>query len=33
MRRLALKLGLPFDPSPLPPPGNNTAIYGSGRGN
>ncbi len=31
MRRLALELGLPFDPVPLPVAGNNTAIYGSGR--
>ena len=28
MRRLAVELGLPFDPVPLPSPGNNTAIYG-----
>jgi poly-gamma-glutamate system protein len=29
MRRLALEWGLPFDPAPLPIPGNNRAIYGS----
>jgi poly-gamma-glutamate system protein len=29
MRRLALEWGLPFDPTPLPIPGNNRAIYGS----
>jgi poly-gamma-glutamate system protein len=33
MRRLALELGLPFDPVPLPTPGNNKAIYGSARSN
>jgi poly-gamma-glutamate system protein len=33
MRRLATELGLPIDPIPLPMPGNNTAVYGSGRGN
>jgi hypothetical protein len=32
MRRLALELGLPFDPVPLPTPGNNKAIYGARRG-
>jgi poly-gamma-glutamate system protein len=32
IRRLALELGLPFDPMPLPGPGNNAAVYGSGRG-
>jgi poly-gamma-glutamate system protein len=31
MRRLALEMGLPFDPAPLPIPGNNRAIYGSAR--
>ena len=29
MKRLALEMGLPFDPNPLPTPGNNPAIYGS----
>lgn len=29
IRRLALEWGLPFDPAPLPIPGNNRAIYGS----
>jgi len=29
MRRLALEWGLPFDPTPLPIPGNNRSIYGS----
>jgi poly-gamma-glutamate system protein len=29
MRRLAVEWGLPFDPIPLPIPGNNRAIYGS----
>jgi poly-gamma-glutamate system protein len=29
MRRLALEWGLPFDPTPLPIPGNNRAVYGS----
>jgi poly-gamma-glutamate system protein len=33
IRRLAVELGLPFDPVPLPAPGNNAAIYGSGRRN
>jgi poly-gamma-glutamate system protein len=28
MKRLALEMGLPFDPNPLPTPGNNPAIYG-----
>ena len=28
MRRLAIEYGLPFDPVPLPVPGNNMAIYG-----
>jgi poly-gamma-glutamate system protein len=28
MRHLALDLGLPFDPVPLPMPGDNRAIYG-----
>lgn len=28
-RRLAIEYGLPFDPSPLPAPGNNPAVYGS----
>jgi poly-gamma-glutamate system protein len=32
MRRLAVELGLPFDPVPLPTPGNNKAIYGARRG-
>jgi poly-gamma-glutamate system protein len=31
MRRLALEWGLPFDPTPLPIPGNNRAIYGSAK--
>ena len=31
MRRLALELGLPFDPMPLPTPGDNPAVYGSAR--
>ena len=31
IRRLAVELGLPFDPVPLPVPGNNAAIYGSAR--
>ena len=29
MRRLAIELGLPFDPIPLPMPGDNPAVYGS----
>jgi poly-gamma-glutamate system protein len=29
MKRLALEVGLPFDPHPLPTPGNNPAIYGA----
>ena len=29
IRRLAVEWGLPFDPVPLPVPGNNKAIYGS----
>ena len=29
IRRLAVEWGLPFDPVPLPMPGNNKAIYGS----
>jgi poly-gamma-glutamate system protein len=33
IRRLAVELGLPFDPVPLSTPGNNAAIYGSGRRN
>jgi poly-gamma-glutamate system protein len=33
MRRLAVELGLPIDPVPLPTPGDNIAIYGSGRRN
>jgi poly-gamma-glutamate system protein len=32
MRRLALEMGLPFDPNPLPTPGNNPAIYGTSYG-
>jgi len=28
MKRLAIEEGLPFDPRPLPSPGNNPAIYG-----
>jgi len=28
MRWLAIEAGLPFDPQPLPAPGNNPAIYG-----
>ena len=31
LRRLALEWGLPFDPTPLPIPGNNRAIYGSAK--
>lgn len=31
MRRLALEWDLPFDPIPLPIPGNNRAIYGSAK--
>jgi hypothetical protein len=31
IRRLAVEWGLPFDPVPLPAPGNNSAIYGSVR--
>jgi poly-gamma-glutamate system protein len=31
MRRLALEWGLPFDPTPLPIPGNNRAVYGSAK--
>jgi hypothetical protein len=31
LRRLALELGLPFDPMPLPTPGDNPAVYGAGR--
>ena len=33
IRRLAVEWGLPFDPAPLPAPGNNAAIYRSGRRN
>jgi poly-gamma-glutamate system protein len=33
IRRLAVEWGLPFDPVPLPAPGNNSAIYGSVRRN
>jgi poly-gamma-glutamate system protein len=33
IRRLAVEWGLPFDPVPLPAPGNNAAIYGSVRRN
>ncbi len=29
IRRLAVEWGLPFDPVPLPTPGNNKVIYGS----
>jgi len=29
LRRLALELGLPFDPTPLPIPGDNPAVYGA----
>lgn len=32
MRKLALELGLPYDPEPLPTPGENAAVYGTGRG-
>jgi len=32
IRRLALEWGLPYDPMPLPIPGNNRAIYGSAKG-
>ncbi len=32
-RRLAIEYGLPFDPSPLPMPGDNRAVYGSARNN
>ncbi len=28
-RRLAVEFGLPFDPVPLPAPGNNPSVYGS----
>jgi len=31
IRRLAVEWGLPFDPVPLPAPGNNAAIYGAVR--
>jgi poly-gamma-glutamate system protein len=31
MRRLALEWGLPFDPTPLPIPGNNRMIYGAAK--
>jgi poly-gamma-glutamate system protein len=31
IRRLALEWGLPFDPTPLPIPGNNKAIYGAAK--
>ena len=31
MRRLAVELGLPFDPVPLPTPGDSLAVYGSAR--
>jgi poly-gamma-glutamate system protein len=31
MRRLALELGLPFDPVPLPTPGDNSKVYGAPR--
>lgn len=31
IRRMALDLGLPYDPVPLPSPGNNPAVYGSRR--
>jgi poly-gamma-glutamate system protein len=31
MRRLALEWGLPFDPTPLPIPGNNRTIYGAAK--
>jgi poly-gamma-glutamate system protein len=30
IRRLAVEFGLPFDPVPLPSPGDNRAIYGGG---
>jgi hypothetical protein len=33
MRRLAIEWGLPIDPTPLPMPGDNAAVYGSRRGN
>ena len=29
IRRLALEMGLPFDPDPLPEPGANPAVYGT----
>jgi hypothetical protein len=29
MKFLALDLGLPYDPMPLPTPGNNRRVYGS----
>jgi poly-gamma-glutamate system protein len=32
MRRFALENGLPFDPVPLPSPGDNAAVYGVARG-
>lgn len=31
LKRMAVELGLPVDPVPLPMPGNNKAVYGSGR--
>jgi poly-gamma-glutamate system protein len=31
IRRLALEFGLPFDPVPLPSPGDNRAVYGGAR--
>jgi poly-gamma-glutamate system protein len=32
IRRLAVEWGLPFDPVPLPTPGNNRIVYGSAPG-
>ena len=31
LRRMALEMGLPFDPVPLPRPGDNAAVYGAAR--
>ena len=33
MRRMAVEMGLPFDPEPLPVPGDNTAVYGTAQRN
>ncbi|MFO1185811.1 MAG: poly-gamma-glutamate system protein [Bauldia sp.] len=32
LKRMAVELGLPIDPVPLPAPGNNKTVYGSRRG-